>query len=151
MIDVTATIDAPPDRVWAVLADGWSYPGWVVGATHMRDVDEGWPAVGTCLHHSVGPWPLVLNDSTTSIECEPRRLLVLDARAWPFGAARIRLELEETEPGRTTVTMSEQAQRGPGKLLPKPVQAALLIPRNRESLARLAHLAAGREVDPVQH
>ena len=32
--------------------------------------------------------------------------------------------------------------RGPAALLPKPLQAALLIPRNRESLSRLADLAA---------
>jgi uncharacterized protein YndB with AHSA1/START domain len=151
MIDVTATMHVPPDRVWAVLADGWSYPGWVVGATHMRDVDKGWPEVGTRLHHSVGPWPLVLKDTTKVLECEPQRLLVLDARLWPFGAARIRLELTETQPGRTTVRMSEQVQRGPSKILPKPLQAALLIPRNRESLARLSHMATGREADPIQH
>ena len=40
------TIKATPERVWSVLADGWLYPLFVVGASRMRDVDEGWPAVG---------------------------------------------------------------------------------------------------------
>lgn len=150
MINVTATMHVPPDRVFAVLADGWSYAGWVVGATHVRDVDEGWPAKGTRIHHSVGMWPLVLNDVSTVTDVEPGRMLEMEAKAWPFGTAKVRLELTETEPGRTTVRMSEQAHRGPGTVLPKAVQRVLLVPRNRESLARLAHLAAGREVDPIQ-
>ncbi len=144
MIDVTTTMPVHRDQVWAVLADGWSYAGWVVGATHVRDVDEGWPAVGARIHHSVGPWPLVLKDATKVVTAEPGRLLELDAHAWPFGMARVRLELTEIGPATTDVRMSEEAREGPGRLLPKPVQAALLIPRNRESLARLAHLAAGR-------
>jgi uncharacterized protein YndB with AHSA1/START domain len=141
MIDVTTTINAPLSRVWAVLADGWTYPGWVVGATHMRAVDDGWPAVGTFLHHSVGPWPLVMSDKTEVLAVEPERLLELKARLWPLGAARIRLELSSVDATRTRVRMSEQATEGPTKILPQSVQAALLIPRNRESLARLSSMA----------
>ena len=66
-----------PDRVWAVLADGWLYPLWVVGASRMREVDDGWPAVGTRLHHSVGAWPLLIDDDTE----------VLDVRARPRARA----------------------------------------------------------------
>ena len=33
MTRTTRTIEATPDQVWAVLADGWLYPLWVVGAT----------------------------------------------------------------------------------------------------------------------
>ena len=36
----TRAVDATPDQVWQVLADGWLYPLWVVGASRMRDVDE---------------------------------------------------------------------------------------------------------------
>jgi uncharacterized protein YndB with AHSA1/START domain len=141
MVEVTATIEAPPAQVWAVLADGWTYPSWVVGATHMRAVDEGWPALGTCLHHSVGPWPLVLSDRTEVVDVEPHRLLELNARLWPFGSARVRLELTPADTSKTRVRMSEEAVEGPMKLLPHPVQAALLVPRNRESLARLTSMA----------
>ena len=46
MVTNTRTVNTTPDQVWDVLADGWLYPLWVVGATRMRDVDQDWPAVG---------------------------------------------------------------------------------------------------------
>jgi uncharacterized protein YndB with AHSA1/START domain len=141
MTDVTAVIAAPPEKVWAVLADGWMYAGWVVGASHVRAVDKGWPETGTRIHHSVGLWPLVVNDVTEVVEAVPGRVLELDARSWPVGVARVRLELSPADEGATLVVMSEQAVRGPARVLPRPVQSALLIPRNRESLSRLADLA----------
>lgn len=143
MTDVTAVIAAPPERVWAVLTDGWMYSGWVVGASHVRAVDKGWPELGTRIHHSVGVWPLVVNDVTEVVDMVPNRVLELDARSWPVGVARVRLELSPADEGATKVVMSEQAVRGPAKLMPKPLQSALLIPRNRESLSRLSDLALG--------
>jgi uncharacterized protein YndB with AHSA1/START domain len=144
VITVTATLPAARDAVFDVLADGWSYAGWVVGATHVRDVDPGWPAAGTRIHHSVGPWPLTVHDVTEVTAARRPELLELDARLWPFGAARVRLELTEVSAGRTGVRMSELVERGPGRLLPRAAQALVLIPRNRESLGRLGHLAAGQ-------
>lgn len=140
MTDVTTVIAAPPERVWAVLADGWTYAGWVVGASHVRAVDPGWPEVGARIHHSVGLWPLVVNDTTEVTDVVPGRVLELDARTWPVGVARVRLELTRTDQGGTKVVMSEHVARGPAKFLPGPVQAALLIPRNRESLSRLTDM-----------
>ncbi len=46
MTTVERVINTTPQRVWDVLADGWLYPLWVVGATRMREVDEDWPAIG---------------------------------------------------------------------------------------------------------
>lgn len=137
-------LPAPPPAVFEVLADGWSYAGWVVGATHVRDVDEGWPAVGTRIHHSVGSWPFVLDDVTEVTAVDPPRLLELDARLSPIGSARVRFELAPAPGQHTKVRMAELVESGPGRLLPRSAQALLLIPRNRESLARLGHLAAGR-------
>lgn len=144
MVEVTMSVPTTPEQVFATLADGWSYAGWVVGASHIRDVDSGWPKENTRIHHSVGPWPLLIHDATTVHMVDPPRLLELDARAWPFGMARIRLELIETEPGITEIRMLERAIRGPGRFLPQIVQALALVPRNRESLRRLADLAVGR-------
>lgn len=144
MAEVATTVPTSPDRVFAVLADGWSYAGWVVGASHIREVDFGWPEVGTRIHHSVGPWPLVVDDVTEVVAVEPPYLLEIDARLWPFGAARVRLELSEPEPNVTRVRMLESAVRGPGRLLPQSLQTLLLVPRNRESLRRLSSLATGR-------
>ena len=145
MAEVVLNVEAPVDAVWAVLADGWSYAGWVVGASHIRDVDKGWPEVGTRIHHSVGPWPLVINDTTEVVRCEPGELLELDARLWPAGAARITFTLHARGESRTEVRMAERVVRGPSTLMPKVVQDVLLTPRNKETLQRLDDLAKGRQ------
>ena len=41
MGSVSRVIAADAEWVFAVLADGWHYPTWVVGAARMRDVDAG--------------------------------------------------------------------------------------------------------------
>jgi hypothetical protein len=144
LAEVSTKVPASPDRVFEVLADGWSYVGWVVGAAHIREVDTDWPKRGTRIHHSVGPWPLLIHDVTTVHTVDPPRVLELDARLWPFGVARIRLELTEVEPGVTEIRMTERAVRGPGRLVPHALQALLLVPRNRESLRRLSAMVVGK-------
>jgi uncharacterized protein YndB with AHSA1/START domain len=138
-------VGAPPERVFAVLADGWSYASWVVGAAHIRDVDPGWPSVGSRVHHKIGPWPIQIRDKTTVRTMEPDRLLELDAHLWPLGEARVRLVLEPVGPGSTRVRMTEQLISGPGGLLPGLLQSLLLRPRNAEALSRLDDLAVRRE------
>ena len=146
MIEVSQSVSTSADRVFAVLADGWLYPLWVVGASHMRDVDSGWPAVGTRIHYSVGPWPLNVQDITTVVAVERGRMLELDARVWPTGAARVRLTLTPEGDSQTHVTMGEVFDRGSAQHLPMSVQAALIRPRNIESLRRLADIAEHRHV-----
>jgi uncharacterized protein YndB with AHSA1/START domain len=132
-----------PDRVWSVLSDGWLYPLWVVGASRIREVEDGWPAVGTRIHHSVGAWPLLIDDYTEVLLCEADRVLELRARAWPTGEASVRIRLtplgDETE-----VTIEEDASSGPATLVPKPVRTPPLHWRNVETLRRLAYLAERR-------
>ncbi|WP_028635625.1 SRPBCC family protein [Nocardioides sp. URHA0032] len=139
----TRLIHATPEQVWDVLSDGWLYPLWVVGATRMRDVDDRWPEVGSRLHHSVGTWPLVIDDSTEVVESVPGLRLVIHAKAWPTGTAgvTIRLEAVGTE---TEVTIEEDAARGPVRLIPKPLRDLPLKWRNTESLRRLAYIAERR-------
>lgn len=143
---VTHTVAASPAEVWAVLADGWSYATWVVGASRIRGVDAGWPATGTKVHHSFGVWPLVINDDTTVLSSTPERELVLRARGWPAGEATVRLVLTADGVG-TLVAVQEDATAGPGKLVPKPVRQAGALARNKESLHRLGLLAEGRRRD----
>jgi hypothetical protein len=109
----------------------------------MRDVDENWPEVGSRLHHSVGTWPVVIDDKTEVEECRPQSLLKLRAHAWPAGRADVTLRLQPvgTE---TEVVIEEQAASGPGALMPKPLQDPLLHWRNTETLRRLAFLAERR-------
>jgi uncharacterized protein YndB with AHSA1/START domain len=142
--EVSRVIDAPPEAVFAVLADGWLYAGWVVGSSHIRDVDANWPAVGSRIHHSVGPWPLHIQDVTVVRAVEPGLSLSLEARGWPLGAAAVGLTLVPHADGRTLVRMTEHIIRGPGKILPDAVQALIAKPRNTESLARLADLVMGK-------
>ncbi|MGW0230288.1 SRPBCC family protein [Actinopolymorpha singaporensis] len=142
--EVTRSIAAPTDQVWNVLADGWTYAAWLVGASHIRAVDHDWPAPGTKIHHSIGPWPLVLHDDTEVMAAEPGKFLKLDARAWPAGAAHVRFQLTPLGPGRTEVRMIEDFHRGPAQKLPMLVQSLLFTPRNKESLARLAAYVEGR-------
>ena len=146
MSTVTRRIEASPARVWTVLGDGWLYSGWVVDASHIRAVDLSWPAAGARLHHSVGGWPFLVSDSTRVTESRDEELLVLQARAWPFGEAEVRVELTaETGTGgdRCLVRMSETPTNGPGRWLHNPLQDRLLDARNRESLDRLADMAEG--------
>src|SRR3954466_8896315 len=95
---VQRTVHVLPDRVFAVLADGWSYSDWVVGTVHVRDVDPAWPAVGTKLHHKAGPWPFSLQDSSTVLAVEPDRRLKLMAGLWPLGEAMVDIPLTPRGP-----------------------------------------------------
>jgi uncharacterized protein YndB with AHSA1/START domain len=135
---------ATPEQVWEVLSDGWLFPLWVVGASRMREVDDGWPAPGTRLHHSVGSWPLLLDDVTESVELTPGSRLVLHAHAWPAGRATVVLHLSPVGVD-TEVTIEEQATAGPAALVPSLVQDPMLAWRNVESLRRLAFLAERRQ------
>jgi uncharacterized protein YndB with AHSA1/START domain len=136
-------IEASPQQVFDVLADGWLFPSWVVGTSRIRKVDEGWPAVGTRIHHSFGNWPLVIDDTTHVIECVPPRRLVLVARGWPVGEATVTIDIEPEGRDASIVHMREDASRGPGRLVPKPLRQLLLWPRNHETLRRLGFLAEG--------
>jgi uncharacterized protein YndB with AHSA1/START domain len=140
---VAQEVEATPDEVWSVLADGWLYPLWVVGATRMREVEDAWPAEGARIHHSVGVWPLVIDDHTEVLEADEGRRLRLQARAWPGGEAEVILHLEPRGDG-TVVTIEEDLVAGPARLMPTPARSLLLKIRNRETLRRLAWLAERR-------
>ncbi|WP_072806016.1 SRPBCC family protein [Rhodococcoides yunnanense] len=131
---------AEAEQVWNVLADGWSYATWVVGASRIRAVDDRWPGEGTRIHHSVGVWPLVLSDHTRSVAVHEGRELRLEARALPFGTASITLRLHPLAAG-CRIEMIEHALTPPFTLVPDGVQHAMVHPRNKEALKRLALLA----------
>jgi len=137
--DVAAT----PDEVWRVLADGWLYPLWVVGATRMRDVDDAWPAPGSRIHHSVGVWPVVIDDDTEVLESVEGRMLRLRAKAWPTGEAEVVIRVEDRG-AQSTVTIEEDLVAGPGRFVPAPARALAIRVRNRETLRRLGWLAERR-------
>lgn len=144
----TRTIMTTPDRVWNVLADGWTYPLWVVGASRVREVDDTFPAVDARIHHSVGVWPALIDDTTSVVDVDPHRSIRLRARGWPIGEAEVQIELVAAGAG-TEVTIREQAVAGPGVLVPEPFKGLTLTWRNTETLRRLAYLAENRPTTPT--
>ncbi|HSK55156.1 MAG TPA: SDR family NAD(P)-dependent oxidoreductase [Jiangellales bacterium] len=143
MATVSRLVHADPDDVWAVLADGWLYPTWVVGASRLRAVEGGWPAAGASIHHSVGLWPALIDDRTEVLVSEPENRLRLRARGWPLGEALVEITLEPREGG-TLVTIAETPSAGPGLVVDNRVNHWLLARRNEESLFRLASVAEAR-------
>lgn len=137
-------VDAPPDRVFAVLAEPQQYARWVVGVKDVRDADAAWPAIGTRLHHSVGFGPLGIRDHTQVLDVEAPRRLRLLSRAGPLGAARVSL-LVAPQDGGSRVTLVEE----PADLISRcatlnPVAHPLVQLRNASSLRRLKELAEQR-------
>jgi hypothetical protein len=139
----TREMDCTPEDVFSVLADGWLFPTWVVGASRMRDVDAAWPAVGSKLQHSFGVWPALIDDETTVLEYDPPRRMVVQPAGWPVGEARVTVEVKPRGRG-CVVRIMEDAVKGPGAFIPKPLLDAGLYVRNVETLRRLAYIAEGR-------
>jgi hypothetical protein len=131
-----------PEQVFAVLADGWLYPTWVVGASRMRAVDDEWPSVRSAIHHSVGVWPALLNDATVMLEWDPPRHALLKARGWPAGEAHVAIDVQPRGDG-CLVRITEDMVAGPARLVPRFLSDAAIHTRNRETLHRLAYLAEG--------
>lgn len=116
----------------------------------MRKVDPSWPAVSASIHHSVGVWPLLINDSTSILEWDPPTHALLKARAWPVGSAHMALDVRRVESG-CTVTMTEDAVEGPGRLIvPEPVRSAAILPAIRRRCCGwpISPRVTRAEVDP---
>jgi hypothetical protein len=122
------------------MADGWTYSQWVVGNSRMRAVDPNWPAPGSKICHSVGVWPLLLNDETVVEQSVPLEELVLHAKGRPFGGARVVLRLRDIPDG-CRVEMEEFPVSGPAAVAPDRLSDMAAWPRNRETLRRLAAIA----------
>lgn len=133
------TVSAPPDAVYAVLADPHSYEDWLVGCKKIRAVEGEWPAPGSLFHHRVGFGPIELDDNTKAIESDAPRRLVLEARARPLGVAQVVFELEPHAEG-TLLTMSETPLRGIAAKIDNPLLDGMVKGRNAESLRRLQKL-----------
>jgi uncharacterized protein YndB with AHSA1/START domain len=148
MAENSITIDdARPEDVFAVLLDAWSYADWVVGADHIRAVDDDWPNPGSRFHHTVGVGPAKTDDTTTVLDIDAPRRLVLDAHAGPAGTARVAflVEPDPDNPTRATrVTIEEDAVEGPAEHLPTPVTDVGFRLRNAETLRRLRKVVEER-------
>ncbi|MCU1353724.1 MAG: Polyketide cyclase/dehydrase [Acidimicrobiales bacterium] len=138
----------PIEEAWAAVVDPTTYPEWLVGARKIRDIDDGWPAVGSRFHHRVGlAGPLSVADTTEVLAIEEPHRLTLEARARPFGRAKVdfRLATETGDDGRTRtrITVDEVALGAVATV--QPVLDPVIDARNRASLnALVAYLNAPR-------
>jgi hypothetical protein len=139
MLTVRRATTARADAVWAVLADGWRLPAWVVGAARVAAVDRTWPVVGAQLRYGIGGWPLVLPGSAEVTACLPGRELALHGRT-PFGGVDVRVRIDDAPSG-CVLEITEDVVSGPAHLVPARVRAAVIGARNVETVRRLALLA----------
>ncbi|WP_240662214.1 SRPBCC family protein [Streptomyces sp. WAC 06738] len=130
----------PPERVWDLLSDGYRYGEWVTGTRQVLSADPHWPAVGARLRVRVGAGPLALDDTCVVRVCEPLARLELEAKADPFGAARIAMRLEPWG-GNTLFFLDWHPLRGPGTRLHGLPVDYLVAVRNGMMLTKLARIA----------
>ncbi|MGX4689822.1 SRPBCC family protein [Streptomyces sp. JNUCC 63] len=129
-----------PSRVWGLLSDGHRYGEWVSGTQQVVAADPHWPEVGARLQVRVGVGSLVLDDTCVVRICEPQRRLELEAKADPFGAARIAMNLIPWGEN-TLFVLDWHALRGPGiRMHELPVDYIVSI-RNGMMLTKLARIA----------
>ena len=133
----TIQIDVPIQQVFDELLIPDNFAEWVVGAKRIRGTSGNWPSEGAELHHTVGLGPVKISDTTKIEVLDPPERLVLDARAWPVGDARVDLTLIPATDGSTQVVMIEEVVAGPAKLIPNAVNERMIHLRNRRSLKRL--------------
>ncbi|MFI7008262.1 SRPBCC family protein [Streptomyces sp. NPDC050145] len=129
-----------PAEVWGLLSDGYRYGEWVTGTQRVLGADPDWPEVGAALKVRVGMGPLTLDDTSTVRICEPQRRLELEAKADPFGAARIAMRL--TPWGEHTLfELDWHPLRGPGTRMHGLLVDYLVKVRNGMMLTKLAEIA----------
>lgn len=133
-------IAAPPERIFAVLSDPYSYGDWVVGSDTIRDADANWPAIGSRFHHRVGFCLMKINDHTEVLDVDPPLRLVMHARARPVGTAQVTMLLTEHTRG-TYVTMIEAAGDRLSRVGMNRLTDPLVRLRNIKSLQRLKRIA----------
>ncbi|MES9807500.1 MULTISPECIES: SRPBCC family protein [Streptomyces] len=135
---------SPPSKVWELLANGHRYGEWVSGTQQVVAADPHWPDVGARLRVRVGLGPLVLDDTCVVRICQPERRLELEAKADPFGAARIAMNLIPWG-GNTLFLLEWHPLRGPGtRMHGLPVDYLVSI-RNGMMLTKLARIAVNEQ------
>ncbi|MEU0174854.1 SRPBCC family protein [Streptomyces massasporeus] len=135
-----------PSEVWDLLSDGRRYGEWVSGTQQVTAADPHWPEVGARLQVRVGLGPLTLDDVCVVRICEPRRRLELEAKADPFGAARIAMNLIPWGE-HTLLVLDWHPLRGPGiRMHGLPVDYFVSI-RNGMMLTKLARIAVREHRD----
>jgi len=133
------TVNAAPERVFAVLSDRTQYQHWVVGTETTSEGEGDWPEPGSTLRYTVAG-PLKLSNRTVVEAVHAPHRLELRAKAGAFPDALITLDLVPEGAG-TRVRMHERPASGLANVLAGPIGHFALSRRNREALDRLRRLA----------
>jgi uncharacterized protein YndB with AHSA1/START domain len=133
------TVNAPPERVFAVLSDRTQYQNWVVGTESTAAGDGEWPRPGSTLCYEIAG-PLKLSNRTVVKAVDEPHRLELRAKAGLFPDADITLDLIPEGTG-TRVRMHERPASTVVSALAGPLGHFVLARRNDEALARLRRLA----------
>lgn len=130
-------ISSPPEHVYDVLSDPYSYAEWVVGTSHVTAADPDWPEEGSTFTWRAGHPPLQTTGQTEVVENDPTRRIDLRIEL-PVGHVEIEIELHRRPDG-TEVTLNES--------LSIPFARALSDPplhlRNARALSQLKSLVEG--------
>nr|WP_203645524.1 SRPBCC family protein [Streptomyces sp. SID14478] len=141
---------SPPSAVWALLCDGHRFGEWVTGTQQVLAADPHWPQVGAALKVRVGLGPLTLDDTSVVRICEPEHRLELEAKADPFGAARIAMNLVPWGEN-TLFVLDWHPLRGPGvRMHGLPVDYLVKV-RNGMMLTKLARIAVRERERAARH
>ena len=111
-----------------------------MGSSEIRDVEGAWPSEGSTFHHTQFLPRVGLKDTTTVLESEPTKRILLCVRTRPLVVAEVELSLS-ADGARTNVTMVERPIGGIAGPIHNPIFDLGLKVRNAESLRRLKRLA----------
>ncbi len=151
MAVIEKIVDVPPERVFAVLADGWTYGDWVVGISHVGLVEADWPAVGSAIHYQVGAAFATLRATATVLSVDPPYELAFRPHLWPLGEYLVRITLKPVGGGHTKIVFAEQLVAGPLYSVRRRPGELMLHLRGRESVRRLADFALHRPFSPAAY
>ena len=131
--EVRASVPAAPEEVFAVLSDPETYPEWLAGAQHIRQVDGDFPAPGrSSTTRSVRPTTHRGRPHQALADDPPNRL-ELEVHAGPVKGI-VEFELERTGDG-TLVTFRERVTGALGPAMP--LLRGPIFLRNKASLDKL--------------
>lgn len=136
-------IAASVSDTFRVISDPTTYPDWLVGASHIRDVDDQWPAPGSRFHHRVGVGPVSLPDHSTVLDFEPDRMLRLMVKARPFLSAVVTFRVTGDHE-RCVVTLEERMANRIIRYVARLVADPLIHVRNHHSLKQLGRVVEAR-------
>ena len=76
-----------------------TYPRWLIGTRHIREVSDDWPRPASYFKHTVGCGPIVIPDRTTVRAADPPKMLEMLVRARPVIEAVVRFEVVDSIAG----------------------------------------------------